>query len=292
MLLVVHDPLRNGFGSGTVREYFGWNDPEALAEAYIADLAECSYGYVRYRIVEAIYLDEFPLKVDGFRYDAKGYLRAWRERRFHEPDTLDYLFLVESLELVRRVARRQIDEVWLMGHPYTGYYESVMAGPGAFWCNGPPVPGTAGAGRRFVIMGFNYERGVGEMLEDFGHRAEAILARVFAGRKGPANLWQRFIRTDRTHPGRAECGTVHEAPNSERPYDWGNMRPVPSYCDAWLSFPSLSAPPRLVDAREWGGGDIRQHHRWWLSHLPHVSGSSDGIAHNWWQYVVDPNRVL
>ena len=26
--------------------------------------------------------------------------------------------------------------------------------------------------RRFVIMGFSYERGVGEMLENMGHRAE------------------------------------------------------------------------------------------------------------------------
>jgi len=31
-------------------------------------------------------------------------------------------------------------------------------------------------------MGFNYERGVGEMLEDLGHRAESILSHVFEAR--------------------------------------------------------------------------------------------------------------
>ncbi len=289
--MVVHDPLWPGPEADTVRELLGWRDPEALAEAYIEDVAKCSYGYARYRLKEVIYLDEFPLKVDGFRYDAAKYVRAWRRRRFHVPDRLDYVFLIDSLDLVRRVAHRQIDEVWLMGHPYSGYYESVMAGPHAFWCNGPPVPGTEAAGRRFVIMGFNYERGVGEMLEDLGHRAESILSRVFAGKHGAANLWRQFTRYDARHPGRAQCGTVHEAPNSERPYDWGNPRLVLSRCDAWLSFPDLSAPPRWVNATEWGGGDMREHHRWWLRHLPHVTGETDGIAHNWWRYVVDPNQV-
>ena len=47
----------------------------------------------------------------------------------------------------------------------------------------------------------------------------------------------------------------------------------------------------MVDAREWGSGDIREHHRWWLRHFPHLQGESGGIAWNWWQYVIDPNTV-
>jgi hypothetical protein len=39
------------------------------------------------------------------------------------------------------VARGEIDEIWLFGGPYFGFYESRMAGPGAFWCNAPPLPG-------------------------------------------------------------------------------------------------------------------------------------------------------
>ena len=45
------------------------------------------------------------------------------------------------------------------------FYESIMGGAGAFWCNAPPMKNTAQCPRRFVVMGFNYERYVGEMLE-------------------------------------------------------------------------------------------------------------------------------
>jgi len=166
-----------------------------------------------------------------------------------------------------------------------------MAGPGAFWCNAPPLPVRGRVAKRFVVMGFNYERGVGEMLENLGHRAESILKQVFRDKRGEANLWSRFTRYDKTHPGQAECGNVHFAPNSERDYDWGNSRFVMSQCDEWLNFPHMSHKTRRVNAQEWGNGDIRQHHLWWMRHFPHVTGSSGGISHNWWEYIIDPNRV-
>ena len=69
-----------------------------------------------------------------------------------------------------------------------------MCGSGAFWFNAPPLAGTEHASRRFVIMGFNFERGVGEMLEDLGHRAESILYKVFENTRGDANLFEKFLR--------------------------------------------------------------------------------------------------
>jgi hypothetical protein len=54
----------------------------------------------------------------------------------------------------------------------------------------------------------------------------------------------------------------------------------------------LSGEPRRVNCSEWGNGDTRLHHLWWLKHFPHVNGSSGGLSHNWWEYVIDPNRVL
>jgi hypothetical protein len=137
-------------------------------------------------------------------------------------------------------------------------------------------------------MGFNYGRGVGEMLESMGHRAESVMAYVFAQAPGVPNLWDRFTRYDLTHPGQAEVGTVHFAPNSERDYDWGNRREVPSRCDDWLAYPEFPGHVRWVNCEEWGGGNIRAHHRWWFKHLPHVDGEMDGISNNWWNYVLDP----
>ena len=140
-------------------------------------------------------------------------------------------------------------------------------------------------------MGFNYERGVGEMLEDMGHRAESILTKVFAHTRGEANLWERFCRYDKQSHGRAECGNVHFAPNSIKDYDWGNRTPVPSRADTWYHFPDLSGEPRLMNCSEWGDGDIRQHHVWWMRHSPHFTGESNGISWNWWEYITDPNRI-
>lgn len=290
VLLIVFDPPVAG--GLPLSRAMGWNRVEDLVEGYIADLEACSGGLVRYQIVARLDFPFFPVKVDGFRYMWETY-RAVLERRQspYEPDLADYLVILEACDGLRRIARGEIDEIWLFGGPYFGFYESRMGGPGAFWCNAPPLSGTEAAGKRFVIMGFSYERGVGEMLENFGHRAEAIMERVFAGVPGERNLWRRFTRYDLIAPGQAEVGTIHFAPNSERDYDWGNPRFVWSRCDNWLYFPDLQGRGRWVNCAEWGNGDIREHHRWWLRHLPRAPGETDGISHNWWRYIVDPNTV-
>jgi hypothetical protein len=130
------------------------------------------------------------------------------------------------------------------------------------------------------------------MLENFGHRVESIMEHVYRGRHGEANLWERFTRYDKRNPGRAECGNVHFAPSSQADYDWGNPRPVLSRADAWYSFPDLSRPPREMRAVEWGGGDMRGHHLWWLDHLPRIEGETDGVRNNWWAYVLRPDVEL
>ncbi len=291
VLMITHNPVFRAQGGRKAQQVFGWNAPDRLAEQYIEDIHRCSFGFARYHIVERIEVDGFPIKRDGFAYTPDSFWRAWQTRQFHDPDGVDYLRLVRDFQVIERINSNTIDEVWLFGMPYAGYYESIMAGPGAFFCNAPPLEGTQQATKRFVIMGFNYERGVGEMLEDLGHRAESMLTKVFERQHGDANLFERFTRYDKKYPGRAEVGNVHFAPNSVRDYDWGNPRPVQSRCDNWYRFPDLSGEPRRVTCAEWGNGDIREHHRWWLRHLPHILGESNGISHNWWEYVIDPNRV-
>ncbi len=289
VLLVIHNPKQHG---RKLTQILPWNDPDDLTHQYIQDLRVASRGFLNYQITERLEVDAFPRKEDGFQYDIDTYLFRWRSRTgFHLPDRVDYAALLRQFKIPARINLDQIDEVWLMAFPYAGYYESVMGGPDAFWCNAPPLGEIGRCNRRFVIMGFNYERGVGEMLESFGHRAESIMAHVYRHKRGEANLWQRFTRHEKTHPGHSECGTVHFAPNSERDYDWGNPRWVRSFCDSWLHFPDLSAPPRRVNCQEWGNGDIRAHHLWWLSHLPCAPGQTGGILHNWWAYIADPNLV-
>jgi hypothetical protein len=291
VLLVVHDPPVPEEGGRRLTGIFGWHDPDQLVAQYIADLEQASHGYLQYQVVERVQADWFPVKQDGFRYTGAGYVSAWRARRMHQPDALDYPAQVAAFDLIGRYERGEIDEAWFVTFPYSGDYESTMVGRGAFWCNSAPVPGTEHCAGRFVVMGFNYEREVGCMLENFGHRVESVMRQVFRHHSPSQDLFALFMRYDQTHPNGAHCGNVHFAPNSVRDYDWGNGRPVWSYCDDWLDFPALAGQRRQVDAREWGGGDMRLHHLWWLARLPHVAGETLGVANNWWQYVVDPNRV-
>lgn len=298
VLVVNVDPVIESAGGRRLNALLGFNDPYQLAQGYCRDLAECSGGTVRYGIGDWLDVDYHPLKLDGFRYTDATFLAAWHGRgqpgapRFHEPDAVDYHALIRDFSLVERIEVGGVDEVWCFAYPYAGLWESTLAGPGAYFCNSPPVEGVP-TSRLFAIMGFNPERGVGEMLENFGHRTESIMRHVYGSWNPahPQHAWDRFTRYDRVAPGQAACGNIHFAPNSLTDYDWGNRRPVLSSADDWLNYPDLTGRHRPMTAADWGHGDIRAHHRWWLTRLPQAPGRGpDGRLANWWRYVVDFNR--
>lgn len=292
-LVIVYDPIVRPATGQKLSEYMHWNNVEELARGYMSDILQASGGLVRHQIVQRIDVDAFPVKADGYLYNAQTYLNIVRGiSPPHMPDGVDYYAILDRFNILQRVASNEIDEVWLFGFPYAGFYESIMGGPGAFWCNAPPLKNTEASKRRFIIMGFSYERGVGEMLEDLGHRAESIMEKTFEKLTGDDNLWKRFTRYEKTYPGKAAVGNVHFAPNSDRDYDWNNPSTVMSECDDWLyNFPDFKGLRREVTAAEWGHGDIRKHHVWWLKHLPKTIGRKNGIHHNWWQYIANPNNV-
>jgi len=271
-----------------------WNSVEDLARGYMSDVLQVSGGLARYQIVQRIDVDDFPAKVDGYKYDAETFLKVARGgTQPYMPQEADYYAIIDRFTILERVATNEIDEVWVFNFPHAGFYESIMGGPGAFWCNAPPLRNTEAALRRFVIMGFSYERGVGEMLENLGHRAESIMEKTFEKIPDDISLWKRFTRYEKTHPGKAALGNVHFAPNSDRDYDWNNSSTVLSECDDWLyNFPNFKGVTREVTAADWGHGDIREHHKWWLNHFPKTAGRKNGIHNNWWQYIMNPNNVI
>jgi len=292
VLVLVYDPVVDSTTGKKLSQHMGWSRAEDLITGYLADLTDKSKGLARYKILQREEVDEFPALSDGFRYTVDTYLGVYRGTSSpHSPGWADYKGILTRFNLLQRIANHEIDEVWIFSFPYAGFYESIMAGQGAFWCNSSPLPDTAGSLRRFVIMGYSLERGVGEMLEAFAHRCESILQKAYASTTGDANLYEHFSRYDKQNPGQAECGTVHYAPNSQQDYDWNNPRFVASKCDDWYNFPNFTGATRQVNCNDWGNGDLRLHHLWWLDHFPRVSGRLNGVANNWWQYVIDPNRV-
>ncbi|MBT3190328.1 MAG: hypothetical protein HN736_13440 [Anaerolineae bacterium] len=292
VLLIIYNPTMDAATGEKLADQSGWQRPDDLVTGFSADVLQTSHGMARYEIVERIEVDEFPILEDGFRYSSSLYLDVLHGvSPHHQPHGVDYHAILREFNIAERISNNEIDEVWVFGFPYAGFHESVMAGKNAFWCNAAPLAQTSHIARRFVIMGFSYERGVGEMLESFGHRLESVMEKTFAKKRGETNLWERYTRYDKKNPGQAEVGNIHFAPNSERDYDWGNPRLVPSKCDDWLNFPYFRGATRQVNADEWGNGDIRLHHQWWQKRIPHVAGRLNGIHNNWWQYIMNVNNV-
>ncbi|HSB03469.1 MAG TPA: hypothetical protein VLE49_22650 [Anaerolineales bacterium] len=291
-LVIVYDPVVDPKRGKKLSQFMNWNRVEDLATGFMSDILEISGGLARYQIIQRIDVDGFPAKVDGYQYDAQTYLNVVRGLTPpYMPQEANYHAIIERFNILQLVASDEIDEVWIFNFPHAGFYESIMGGPGAFWCNAPPLKNTEAAGRRFVIMGFSYERGVGEMLENMGHRAESIMEKTFEKVIGE-NLWKRFTRYQKIAPGKAAVGNIHFAPNSQKDYDWNNLMPVVSESDDWLyNFPNFRDVTRIVTSAEWGRGDIREHHRWWFRHIPKVAGRKNGIQNNWWQYILNPNHV-
>lgn len=294
VLLLVYDPVMDTTTGEKLSQKMKWYNTTDLVNGFMSDILEVSHGMARYEIVERVDINEFPAKTDGFRYTPQTFMDVWnRTSPPHMPQEVDYYAIINKYKILERVAKNEIDEVWVFGFPHAGFYESTMGGPGAFWCNSPPLANTDASKRRFVIMGFSYERGIGEIEESFGHRAESIMEKTFSKTEGDANLWQRFIRYEKVAPGKAACGNIHFAPNSQQDYDWNNPSIVKSECYDWLlNFPDFKGDVRSVGSSEWGSGDIRAHHKWWMKHFPHVAGRQNKIHNNWWQYIIAPQQVI
>jgi hypothetical protein len=203
-----------------------WNKSDDLIQKYITALRQASGDRLVYQLVNKLVVPNYPVFLDGRQYDDATWMEARADDRKAFRDAhgsymmADYQRIIQDFNLLQQVKSQQIDEVWMFGGPYFGFYESRMVGKGAFWCNAPGIEQNC---RRFVIMGFNYERDVREMVHDFGHRAESILARQFgsqsylnllygpqppapAAMPAPKNDFEQFLLTN---------GTVHRKPGGE-----------------------------------------------------------------------------
>jgi hypothetical protein len=270
----------------------GWKDPLALARGYMQDLCDASGGYVQYEIVSWHVVDQFQLKMDGFRYTPETYMQCRRgERKWHHPDGADYARSLRELRIAERIDAGEADEVWWFGAPYMGWFESRMIGPGAFWVNGPAMQDFP-CKRPFVVMGFSYERGVAEMLHDLGHRTESTMSRFYGGWKVDelTSNWARFAANEhQSGKGNAAVGTCHYPANGQKDYDYANPRKVLSTADDWLNYPKLTGKQSLVSRESWGGPDHhRNYQRWFFERLPKAPGvNPDGRENNWWKYIFD-----
>jgi hypothetical protein len=179
-----------------------------------------------------------PIKQDGFQYTEEQYAAVIQDGSIHhEADLIDYQDFMYNFSMISRRQNKEFDEVWVYGGPFMGFHESQMVGETAYVCNSPPIEAPCS---NFVIMGFNYERGVGEALEAFGHRTEFIFRHHYP------IFWNKYSK---------QIGTIHEPFNTTKAYDWSNH-------DMGIFNGSQKANCELWNC------DGKEYIKWWFKHLP------------------------
>jgi len=296
VLVVNFDPNTNIAGqTKKLHDFYSWNDPRTLAEQYISDISNASDGLLKFNIVEWRDISQFPVKADGFAYDDLSYhvcFTSPNHSQCHSPDDIDYNKMFEDHNIVEGIDNDVFDEVWVFGAPFFGYWESSMAGPNAFYINGGVYPNVSSK-RAFAIMGFNYERGVAEMIHNLCHRTEATMSKVYGGWAAEqlTTSWAKFA-ANKTQSNVAAVGSCHYPPNALEGYDYANTTAVESSADDWYNYPLLTGEKKSINAEAWGGPDYQRNYlNWWFHHLPRRQGvGPDGKLNNWWRYLFEFNE--
>jgi hypothetical protein len=195
-----------------------WRSGLSLAEEFIEAMTQISHKILIYQIVAKQEISTYPFFTNGLQYNDASWLQANKDDKTAIRDShgnlllADYQRILNDYQILQGIQSNKIDEVWIFGGPYFGFYESQMVGQGAFWCNSPAIEQP---GRRFIIMGFNYQRGLHEMVHSFGHRAESIISKQFDSQDfqnrlyrhlptpAPKNEWEQWLLSH---------GTVHSVP--------------------------------------------------------------------------------
>ena len=321
-LLIIYDPiLSNG---QKLHELRGWADPVSATTITVNVINQSSGGAVNYQVAETVQRNEWPRKVDGFRYTEETYKTCMdsnnKSADCHSPDDMDYSQVWTDMNICSKVSSGAIDEVFIWGAPYFGFDEFAFKIPGDVMPYNNPTNGwlydlrkkniPACNGKTVFAMGWNYERGVagpgmftpGESLHSFGHRIESALALSVGrgywdgciGHSGVPSDFDQFTCvnkdiTSSTPVTVAGCGNIHFPPNGLQDYDYANSQSVQNACSSWDNYPFSEKTVASQDCSAWGcSGDPQVNYlKWWMNHLPRKDGVQNGNLNNWWKYIVD-----
>lgn len=293
VMVIDFNPILENQGNQRLRAYKNWNNPIPLETQFISDIQTASNGYFKYQIVTRLAdVDAYPTKNTGYTFTDASYLSALSSQDANARAIINYNKVITDYDVCGKVNSGEIDELWLWGGPWFGYWEAVMAGPGAYVTNASPITGTT-CNRKLHIFGFSYERGIAEMLEDFGHRTEGTIRTAFGGWFAGANTdWDKFTKGRAFHPNDGTfsygCGSIHEPFNASGGYDWGNVSAVANTCSAWTNYPPAPTTLQTQTCSIWGCTGYG-YLKMWLTNLPKATGQTNGKWNNWWKYLGDLN---
>jgi hypothetical protein len=295
VLLVSYNPIV--YQDKKASEFYNWRDHQSLGNNIASTFNSIPGNRADYNIVSFEEIDKFPIKSDGYQYTPYEYwLCNGDSSECHSPDIADYYLILEEFNVCERFNSGEFDELWLVGGPYFGFYESRLAGPNSFWYNSPGLSGTE-CSELLPIMGFNSERGVAEALHNWGHRLESTMTRVYGStsQNSLSHEYNQFQMNAAQSPdySYSGCGSAHYPPNGQSDYDYGNSSTISSYCNEFDNgyYGSVVTDKRVdINCSAWGCSQLG-YFQWWFSKVPDNTGAQNGISNNWWNYILDPDLV-
>lgn len=233
----------------------------------------------------------------------------------------DYKKILTDMNICDYVDNKGVKQVWLWGYHFGEIVpvESDMAmgklssnffnfsGYGDV-SNSEKTNDLPVCNHTYVLNNYNYDRGVGEALEDHGHQFEALFNWLDARDTVPRDqwvdllFWGRFVGAGSgsfdkmQNPG---CGWVHTPPNGTEQYGWFNTQSVASDCIDWN--PDRTGKKNSINCTTWSGSSScpndggRAYKIWWMQNFP---GANNGLIYqghalrNWWDLVYDLDGVL
>jgi hypothetical protein len=303
MVLIWNPTMKNGKKLVTDRS---WSSPTELTASAVAWFKNVTNGRLNYTIQSTQEIDDFTTLTSSRKYTSQTFEDCTKDstKCFKDGGSLamlDYTKVINSYDVCSKVNAGLVDEVWLFGGPYFGFYESTLTGPSAKLFNYNDGGGYASTCSKLVpIMGFNYERSLNEVVHDFGHRSERTFNKVWGwlNTVTPKTNWdlygdgrREYYNQDNTPP--YGCGVFHYPPNTLNGYQYDDSTSIASYCSSFDNYPDLSGinSPTNITSAAWGSSDIG-FYDWWFRHLPNKSGcNTDQRLNDWWAYVVDPNMA-
>jgi|GEM_PF-2886217 len=241
-------------------------------------------------------------------------------------DPADHIKILNDVNICNYVENLLVKEVWIWMYHTTKIYpvESYQRGPYGGVGNGyMDLPLCQ---KTYTVYDYNYQRGLGEALEDHTHHIERIFDYV------DRNLWWENINSftggaSEFRPNNLglplRCGWTHCPPNviispnqcgvnPDYPqscmcegYNWFSERTVLSGCEDWR--PDGSGEKTSVNCHTWSDSpDCRDYTDpfkdgnvgfkiWWMQNIP---GKSNGLTYdgkmmrNWWDFVGDFDQAM
>ena len=319
--VIIFDPIVTDSGGKKIKfsEYLintkkSYNDPKILTNKVISSFKKATENRINYSVTKQTTTEYFPISVKGTSLNredleyciAHAYDRI-KEDRFNNlcNNGADYIKIFDTYKICDDVNKSKVDEVWIWGYAYFGFSESALIGPNPFPYNGLTISNSK-CNKLVPIMGFNYERGLGEALHDFGHRAEASMTTVYQNwsENRKKTKWDLFglVKAQSTNYNYSGCGSGHYTPVSESDYDYDTgERTQDTVCDNFSDF-------NIFNSKDLLNKELKKtkinckinpwlctqegYLEWWFSKFPKYKGiDSDGVLEDWLGYVVEPSRV-